>query len=74
MATRTIPRNTPEYAADIAIQDLVRRRMIGSQITMSHLEEIVIAMYRHTQALQVEVEALRLRLDAMQMADVDGRG
>lgn len=77
MPTRTIPEGTPGYLSDLAIQDLIWRRDRNSQITMRHLEEIIIGMHRHTQALQVEVEVLKLRvytIDQTLKDDTDGRG
>jgi hypothetical protein len=59
------------------IEDLIRRRTIGSQITMHHMEEIIIGVYRYTQALHGEVASLRLRIGELQQVvegDADGRG
>lgn len=84
MPTRTIPDGTPGYLSDLAIQDLIWRRDRSSQITMRHLEEIIIGMHRHaqaldseTQALKGEVASLRLRVGELQQVvegDADGRG
>lgn len=77
MTTRTIPKGTPEYLADQMIQDLIARRAISRQVTMHHLEEIIIGIHRDTQALRAEVEVLKVQIYTINQTlkdDVDGRG